>query len=168
MYTICFNGESSSTYFESYSVTHLHPLVIVGCAHYNSALHPSTLRLTWPFGLGMSTTVSVYPSSQTVYSPQPKFLKSSLLSLLLSMIHPLYVLCSVFDSRVTKTLSAELDQTTPVCVIPTFTLEELHKVLAGPCIKILDRYDFESVLLFLLMELRTALGSTWLNILHEL
>ena len=41
-------------------------------------------------------------------------------------------------------------------------------MLAGPCIKILDRYDFQSVLLFLLMKLRTALGSAWLNNFHEL
>ena len=79
-------------------------------------------------------------------------------------------LCSLleFDGRVNKTLATELDQPTPVCIIPTFNFQELQKMLAGPCIKISDRYDFQSVLQFLLMKLRTALGPSRLDNFHEL
>ena len=68
-----------------------------------------------------------------------------------------------FDGRTT-----ELDQSTPICIVATFGYEDLYKMLAGPCIKILDRYEIHSVLQFLLMKLRTALGSAWLNNLQEL
>ena len=73
-----------------------------------------------------------------------------------------------FEGRTTKTISAELVQAPNVCVIPTFSFEDLDKVLAGPAIKILDRYDHHSVLQFLLMKLRSATGSVWLNDLPEL
>ena len=49
-----------------------------------------------------------------------------------------------------------------------FLFEDLDKALAGPTAKILDRYDYHSVLQFLLMKLRTASGSAWLNDLPEL
>ena len=103
-------------------------------------------------------------------SLQPAIIVLAVISSFLSVTNDSPTVCSLlgFDGRVSKKLSAELDQTTPVCVIPTFALEELHKVLAGPCIKCLDRHDFQSFLLFVLMKLRTALGSTWLNNLHEL
>ena len=73
-----------------------------------------------------------------------------------------------FDGRVSKTLTTELDQSTPICIVATFGYEDLYKMLTGPCIKILDRYDIHSVLQFLLMKLRTALGSAWLNNLQDL
>ena len=59
-----------------------------------------------------------------------------------------------FDGRTSKAISAELVQAPSVCVIPTFSFEELDKILAGPAIKVLDRYDHHSVLQFLLMKLR--------------
>ena len=72
-----------------------------------------------------------------------------------------------FDARSVKTLNSELNQIPPACVVPTFNYGDLYKVLAGPAVKILDRYDLHSVLQILLMKLRTAVGSTWLNNLPE-
>ena len=82
-------------------------------------------------------------------------------------VPPLYSVMG-FDERTTKTISAELVQAPTVSVIPTFSFEDLDKVLAGPAIIILDRYDHHSVLQFLLMKLRSAAGSVWLNDLPEL
>ena len=62
-----------------------------------------------------------------------------------------------FDGRVSKTLTTELDQSIPICIVATFGYEDLYKMLAGPCVKILDSYDIHSVLQFRLMKLRTAL-----------
>ena len=73
-----------------------------------------------------------------------------------------------FDNRTAKTLVTELNQVAPACSVPTFTHEDLYKVLAGPTVEILDRYDNHSVLQFLLMKLRTALDLTWVNNLPEL
>ena len=81
-------------------------------------------------------------------------------------IPPLYSLLG-FDGRTTKTIITESVQVPTVCVVPTFSHEDLDKLLAGPTVKILDRYDYHSVLQFLL-KLRTASGSTWLNDLPEL
>ena len=74
-------------------------------------------------------------------------------------IPPLYSLLG-FDGRTTKTIITESVQVPTVCVVPTFSHEDLDKLLAGPTVKILDRYDYHSVLQFLLMKLRTASGST--------
>ena len=82
-------------------------------------------------------------------------------------IPPLHSL-SGFDSRTSKSLALELIQAPVVCVVPTFSFEDLDIVLAGPTGKILDRYDYHSVLQFLLKKLRTASGSAWLNDLPEL
>ena len=82
-------------------------------------------------------------------------------------IPPLYSLLG-FDGRMSKSITSELVQVPTVCVVPTFSYEDLDRVLAGPTIKILDRYDYHSVLQFLLMKLRTASGSLWLNELSEL
>ena len=73
-----------------------------------------------------------------------------------------------FDGRTSKAISAELVQAPTVCVLATFSFEDLDKVLAGPAIKILDRYDHHNVLQFLLMKLQSAAGSVWLNDLPEL
>ena len=82
-------------------------------------------------------------------------------------IPPLHSL-SGFDGRTSKSLVTELVQAPAVCIVPTFSFEDLDKALAGPTVKILDRYDYHSVLQFLLMKLRTATGSEWLNDLPEL
>ena len=82
-------------------------------------------------------------------------------------IPPLHSL-SGFDGRTSKSLVTELVQAPAVCIVPTFCFEDLDKALAGPTVKILDRYDYHSVLQFLLMKLRTASGSEWLNDLPEL
>ena len=82
-------------------------------------------------------------------------------------IPPLHSL-SGFHGRTSKSLVTELVQTPAVCIVPTFSFEDLDKALAGLTVKILDRYDYHSVLQFLLMKLRTASGSEWLNDLPEL
>ena len=82
-------------------------------------------------------------------------------------VPPLYSIMG-FDGRTSKAISAELVQALTVGVIPTFSLEDLNKVLAGSAIKILDRYDHHSVLQFFLVKLLSAAGSVWLNDLPEL
>ena len=73
-----------------------------------------------------------------------------------------------FDAHSVKALNAKLSQIPSVCVVPTFSYEDLYRVIAGPAVKILDRHDLHSVVKFLLMKLRTGLGLTWLNNLPEL
>ena len=73
-----------------------------------------------------------------------------------------------FDARSAETLSTEFYQIPPICVVPNFGHDDLYKVLAGPTVKILDRFDYHSILYFLLMKLRTALESAWLNNFPEL
>ena len=73
-----------------------------------------------------------------------------------------------FDARSVKALNSKLNQIPPACVVPTFNSGDLYKVLAGPAVKILDRYDLHSVVQFFLMNLQTALSSTWLNNFPEL
>ena len=68
-----------------------------------------------------------------------------------------------FDARSAKTLTVELNQIPSICVVPTFGHCDLYKVLAGPTVKILDRFDYHSILQFLLMKLKTALEAAWLN-----
>ena len=72
-----------------------------------------------------------------------------------------------FVYRTTKSLASELEQTPSFFVIPTFSFEDLNKILAGPTIKTLNRYDCQSIVLFLLVK-RTALDSAWLEGLPEL
>ena len=50
----------------------------------------------------------------------------------------------------------------------TFRPKDLEKSLALPSVKILDRYDYRSILDFLLLKLRTALDSDWLLSLPDL
>ena len=73
-----------------------------------------------------------------------------------------------FDARSSKAMVTELQQSPEICIVPNFSYEELYKTLAGPTIKILDRYDFRSVVQFLLMKLHSALDSDWLSNLPEL
>lgn len=51
---------------------------------------------------------------------------------------------------------------------PTFKPKDLEKSLLLPSVKILDRYDYRSILDFLLLKLRTALDNDWLQSLPDL
>ena len=73
-----------------------------------------------------------------------------------------------FDGRTNKTLLLELNQVPPSSVVAAFGYDELCKLLAGPLVKILDRDDHNSVLQFLLLEMRSAVYSAWLENLTEL
>ena len=73
-----------------------------------------------------------------------------------------------FDARSAKTLSTELNQIPSIYVVPTFVHDDLYKNLAGPRVKILDRFDYHIILHFLLIKLRTALEAAWLNNFPEL
>ena len=75
---------------------------------------------------------------------------------------PVYSLFG-FDAQSAKTLTVEINQIPSVCVVPTFGHCDLYKVLAGPTVKILDRFDYHSILQFLLMKLKPALEAAWLN-----
>ena len=65
-----------------------------------------------------------------------------------------------FDGHTVEALNTELNQIPPACSVPTFTHEDLYKVLARPTVESFYRYDIHSVLQFLLMKLRTALDLT--------
>ena len=73
-----------------------------------------------------------------------------------------------FDGRTVKTLVTEMSQFPRACAVPIFSHEDLYKILAWPTVRILDRYELQSVLQFLLMKLRTALDLAWVNNLPEL
>ena len=73
-----------------------------------------------------------------------------------------------FAGPTNRILLSELHQASSVCVVHTFGYDELYNVLAGPCVEIQDRYDPQSVLQFLLIKLRTATDSAWLDNLPEL
>ena len=133
---------------------------------FNTTSRSSQINLAfWSGNVYNCLCLSEFPNS---LQPATKILE--VISSFLAVTSDPPTVCSLlgFERRVNKTLTTELDQPTPVCIIPTFNFEEIHKMLAGPCVKILDRYDFQSVLQFLSMKLRTALGSSWLDNLHEL
>ena len=119
----------------------------------------------WSGNVYNSLCLSEFPNS---FQTAPKVLDAIFSFLAVTSNPPTVFSLLGFDGRVSKTLTTELDQFTPVCIVAIFGYEDLYKMLAGPCIKILDRYDIHSVLQFLLMNLRTALGSAWLNNLQEL
>ena len=48
-----------------------------------------------------------------------------------------------------------------------FDPEDLQRVLVIPSVQVMDRFDFRSVLDFLLLRLRSASGSSWLSGLLE-
>ena len=135
---------------------------------YNFELNNTIHSLSWSSGPETSSIGFCWLNLQTA-SLRPKEILQTISSFLaiFQTVPPLYSVMG-FDGRSTKTISAELVQAPNVCVIPTFSFEDLDKVLAGPAIKIFDRYDHHSVLQFLLMKLRSATGSVWLNDLPEL
>ena len=55
-------------------------------------------------------------------------------------VPPLYSLLG-FDERTSKSTTAEFVQVPAVCIVPTFSFEHMDRVLAGPTINNLDRYD---------------------------
>ena len=162
-----FYTEYSSTCFTSYYDILPHLLVSEVCVPFNSVpTKVAQVNLAfWSGNVYNSLCLSEFPNSLQTAS---KVLDA--ISSFLAVTSNLPIVFSLlgFDGRVSKTLTTELDQSTTICIVATFGYEDLYKMLAGPCIKILDRYDIHSVLQFLLMKLRTTLGSAWLNNLQEL
>ena len=163
-----FHRENSSTCFTSYYDIVPHLLVSEACVPFNSVPRLKLLRSTWPSCLGMCTIVSCLSEFPNSLQTAPKVLDAISSFLVVTSNPPTVFSLFGFDGRVSKTLTTELNQSTPICIVATFGYEDFYKMLAGPCIKILDRYDIHSVLQFLLMKLRTALGSAWLNNLQDL
>ena len=67
-------------------------------------------------------------------------------------------------------LSSSLPGVEKPSIVPIFNPEEFERVLASPTAKIIERYNYRSILDFLLMKLRTALDQEWLQslpILHK-
>ena len=110
-------------------------------------------------------TLCSYPSNLLIAKKALEVVSSFLA--VSSTVPKIYSLLG-FEARVSKALFAELHQAPEICIVPVFSHEELYKTLAGPTIRILDRYDFHSVLQFMLMKFRSVLDSDWLANLPEL
>ena len=65
--------------------------------------------------------------------------------------------------RLAWTISRVLPQEKRICSTPKFGPEDLEELLLVPTVQILDRFNFRSVLDFLLLRLRSACGSPWLS-----
>ena len=72
-----------------------------------------------------------------------------------------------FDPRITWTVSRALPQRRRICSIPKFDAEDQERTMLVPSVQILDRFDFRSLLDFLLMRLRSACDSSWLSSLPD-
>ena len=72
-----------------------------------------------------------------------------------------------FDPRITWTVSRVLPQRRRICSIPKFDAEDLERTMLVPSVQILDRFDFRSLLDFLLMRLRSACDSSWMSSLPD-
>ena len=68
-----------------------------------------------------------------------------------------------FDPRITWTVSRALPQRRRICSTPKFDAEDLERTMLDPSVQILDRFDFRSLLDFLLMQLRSACDSSWMS-----
>ena len=111
-----------------------------------------------------SMCIAVYPSrtnSPAVFIPPI----SGFLALLHEDVQLQFV--TGFTQRFTCSLSRILPQHQRICSVPKFDAEDLESALLVPSVQILDRFDFRSVLDFLIMRLRSAIGSTWLTALPD-
>ena len=90
---------------------------------------------------------------------------SSLLALLDKDVQILFM--SGFTRRFVWATSLVLPQRRRICATPRFDADDLESVLLVPSVQLLDRFDFRSVLDFLLMRLRSACGSSWLSVLPD-
>ena len=111
---------------------------------------------------------SVSEYFQGEYAPPP----GSLLSLLSGFFaiaekdaHLLFL--TGFDPRITWTVSRALPQRRRICSIPQFDAEDLVRMMLVPSVQILDRFDFRSLLDFLLLRLRSACDSSWMSSLPD-
>ena len=66
---------------------------------------------------------------------------------------------SGFTQRFIWTVARVLPQHKKICQMPKFDEDDLERVLVVPTVKILGRFDFRSVLDFLVVRLRSALSS---------
>ena len=111
-----------------------------------------------------SMCIAVYPSrtnSPAVFIPPI----SGFLALLDKGVQLQFV--TGFTRRFTCSLSRILPQHQRICSVPKFDAEDLKRAILVPSVQILDRFDFHSVLDFLIMRLRSAIGSTWLSALPD-
>ena len=90
---------------------------------------------------------------------------SSLLALLDKDVQILFM--SGFTRRFVWSISRVLPQRRRILATPRFDADDLESVLLVPSVQLLDRFDFRSVLDFLLMRLRSACGSSWLSVLPD-
>ena len=86
---------------------------------------------------------------------------SSFCALLDKEVHLLFL--SGFSRRLAWTISRVLPQHKRICSTLKFGPEDIEELLFVPTVQILDRFDFRSVLDFLLLRLRSACGSSWLS-----
>ena len=104
--------------------------------------------------------IGVFPGR--VYTPGTLLLLlSNFFALIGKDAHLLFM--DGFAPRIVWTVSRVLTQHRKICRIPSFDAEDLEQTMLVPFVQILDRYDFRSVLDFLLLRLRSACSSPWLS-----
>ena len=108
--------------------------------------------------------IAVYPSrakSPAVFIPPI----SGFLALLDKDVQLSFV--TGFTRCFTCSFSRILPQHERICLVPNIDVEDLESALLVPSVQILDCFDFSSVLDFLILRLRSAIGSTWLTALPD-
>ena len=102
--------------------------------------------------------IGVFPGR--VYTPETLLLLlSNFFALIGKDAHLLFI--AGFAPRIVWTVSRVLSQHRKICRIPSFNAEDLEQTMLVPSVQILDRFDFRSVLDFLLLRLRSACSSPW-------
>ena len=128
---------------------------------------PDETRLFVNFCAGNSLhsmCLAVFPGC--VFSPSALIPHlGSLFPLVEQDVHLLFL--SGFSHLLGWAISRVLPQHKKICSTPKFDPDDLERVLLIPSVQVLDRFDFRSVLDFLLMRLRSACGSSWLSALPE-
>ena len=107
-----------------------------------------------------SICLAVLPGRLTNQSALLTIIRS-FFALLDKEVHLLFF--SGFSRRLAWTISRVLPQHKRICSTPKFGPEVLEQLLVVPTVQILDRFDFRSVLDFLLLRLRSACGSSWIS-----
>ena len=98
--------------------------------------------------------IGVFPG---VYTPGTLLLLlSKFFALIVEYAHLLFM--AGFAPRIVWTVSRVLSQHRIICRIPSFDAEDLEQTMLVPSVRILDQFDFRSVLDFVILRLRSVLS----------
>ena len=112
-----------------------------------------------------SVCIGVFPRSISI----PKSLLKCIAAFLsLFLDQPSCLALIGFGDRIFQSVKNHFNKPHLVNHCPTFSQEDLDKCLSIPSAKILDRYDYRSILDFLLLKLRLAQDHDWLLNLPDL